>query len=428
MKIKSLIFLACIILATFAACGDNDDVAAVQVPFKVTLQMPLNLDDASLREAKAVLTNVETCDTFVIDDFRHEGDGYTGTVSVPEGTYNINATGRINYVIQGKGGNDEGVVSAADVKASANAVTATAGGSTDKTAKLVFSTYNAEEGLVITEVFFSSNTYPGTQRPYTDDQYIKIGNNSDHTIFCDSIALVESKFQTDMKWDVTPNYMDRAISIAFCYLIPGRGHDVPLEPGKELLIALKAKNHLKINKNSFDLSHADFEIYDVSPNTEFVDEDNPDVPNMTKWYSDMWSYTVLHNKGSKSYALVHMQCDSIEFLRDHFYHFTYPLVVAGDLYHGKDDAYWLPISWVVDAEVNSIKSDWLWQPFPLMLDVGWTYCTEFFKDLSRYGLAVRRRKDKNGKWIDTNNSTNDFIPRATPSLREEQADLIQQYQ
>lgn len=408
MKHRFSIILAAALATAiaFASCEDNDE-AVDRVAFQVDLQLPLDLADATLRNAHATLTNVETQQQFGVDDFAPTADGYRAIVDIPAGTYNIEAAGVADY-------NVKGTATQADVKTSAKGVTATADG---HTATLVFSTYNAEQGLVLTEIFFSSNTYPGTQRPYTDDQYIKIGNNSDHVIYADSIALVESKFQTDMKWDVTPDYMKQAISIAFCYLIPGRGTDVPVMPGQELLIALNGKDHTKINKNSFDLSHADFEIFDVSPNTEFVDEDNPGVPNMTKWYSDMWSYTVLHNKGSKSYALVKMQCDSISFLKEHFYHFTYPVVVAGETYTGKDDAYWLPISWVVDAVCISIKSDWQWNPFPPMLDAGWTYCAETFQDKTRYGLSVVRKKDADGKWIDTNNSTNDFTPRATPTMK-----------
>lgn len=406
---KVINIVVCLVLLWTAAACEDPVETIVDTDYNIKIELPFDLTDATLKEASIVLTNVRTTQTYTVKDIVQDGDGYSATVNVPSGVYNVKAKGTVRYLIKGK-------EALANVKAEARGQEV--GPETDKrNMDLVFSTYAANAGLVIEEVFFSSNTYPGTQRPYTDDQYIKIHNNADTTIYLDRLALAESKFQTDMKWDVTPDYMREAISIAFIYLFPGSGHDFPLHPNKSILIAINGKNHLKINSNSFDLSRADFEIYDVSPNTEFVDEDNPGVRNMIKWYSDMWSYTVLHNKGSKSYAIVDVKCDSIEFLRDHFFHFTYPLIVAGDVYHGKDDAYWLPNSWVIDAEINSIKSDWLWQVFSPALDMGWTYCTETFKDKTRYGLAVIRKRGPDGKFIDTNNSTNDFLPRQQPSLR-----------
>ena len=51
------------------------------------------------------------------------------------------------------------------------------------------------------------------------------------------------------------------------------------------------------------------------------------------------------------------------------------------------------------------------------MDAGYTYCGKSFND-NPWGTCVKRKKLENGKLQDTNNSTNDFIPEATPpSLR-----------
>ncbi|MBO4844431.1 MAG: DUF4876 domain-containing protein [Bacteroidales bacterium] len=56
-------------------------------------------------------------------------------------------------------------------------------------------------------------------------------------------------------------------------------------------------------------------------------------------------------------------------------------------------------------------------PWPDAFDSGWTYCGEFDGDTSRFGKSVLR-KTADKKLVDTNNSTNDFTPNATPSLAE----------
>ena len=39
---------------------------------------------------------------------------------------------------------------------------------------------------------------------YTDDQYIKIGNNSDTTMYADGIAFIESFFTSDVNTTINP--------------------------------------------------------------------------------------------------------------------------------------------------------------------------------------------------------------------------------
>ncbi|MFQ7114540.1 DUF4876 domain-containing protein, partial [Hallella bergensis] len=45
---------------------------------------------------------------------------------------------------------------------------------------------------------------------------------------------------------------------------------------------------------------------------------------------------------------------------------------------------------------------------------GFTYCGHVDFDETRYNKSVIRKKEGR-KWIDTNNSTEDFLPNAVPS-------------
>ncbi len=404
-KILFKLFIAS--LACLTSCSENDIVNDAQL--RIYLDLPMNVSDPVLTGATAQLTNIETLKTCVVDDFSADEGLYVANVVVPEGHYNIVVTGEMSYTVGTS-------TTSTTMRAESRGVRVRADNAATSMVRLFFNNYNAEDGIVIEELFFTSTTYPGTQRPYNDDQYIKITNNSDHLIYADSLAIVESKFQPDMQWELTPNLMKDAISISWLYMIPGNGTSVPMEPGESLLIAFNAKNHKAINPNSIDLSGAQFEFYDESPNAEFLDEDNPDAVNLVKWYSDIWSYTVLHNKGNKSYGLVRVRSDFDTFITDNYYKFTYLVNAAWGAYESSGEAYFIPNSWVIDMVNLSIMNDWAWNVVSPSLDSGWTYCAETSSDKTRYGLSVIRRRDALGKLVDTNNSTADFLPRQQPSL------------
>ncbi len=398
------IFLAAFLI--LVSCSKDEEI--INSPLRISLELPMNLENATLEQAEATLINIETMARYSVDDFKLDGNDYVATVIVPEGRYNITASGNISYNIGSS-------TTATTMKAEALGVEVA---STNSMVTLLFNNYNAEAGMVIKEIFFTSSTFSGTQRPYTDDQYLILTNNSDHLIYADSLAIVESKFQSDMQWELTPDLMKDAITVSWLYLIPGNGTSVPVEAGESLLIALNAKNHTTINSNSIDLSGAQFEFYDVSPNTEFFDEDNPAATNLIKWYSDLWSYTMLNNKGSKSYGIVRMHSDYDTFIESNYYKYTYIVNAAWGTYESSGDGYFIPNSWVIDWVNLAIKNEWAWNVASPSLDSGWTYCAETSSDKSRYGLSVIRKLDESGKLVDTNNSTNDFLPRQKPSLAQ----------
>lgn len=398
--------LACFVLAS---CSKDEEV--LNAPLRIYLQLPMNLDNATLKQAEATLTNIETMAVYSINDFKSDGNSYVATVVVPEGRYNVTASGNINYSIGAS-------MTATTMKAEALGVEVTGSGSASSMVTLLFNNYNAEAGMVIEEIFFTSSVFSGTQRPYTDDQYLILTNNSDHLIYADSLAIVESKFQSDMQWELTPDLMKDAITVSWLYLIPGNGSSVPVEAGESIIIALNAKNHTIVNSNSIDLSGAQFEFYDVSPNTEFFDEDNPGATNLIKWYSDLWSYTMLNNKGSKSYGIVRMHSDYDMFIESNYYKYTYVVNAAWGTYESSGDGYFIPNSWVIDWVNLAIKNEWAWNVASPLLDSGWTYCAETSSDKSRYGTSVIRKRGSNGRLVDSNNSTTDFMPRQKPSLAQ----------
>ena len=271
------------------------------------------------------------------------------------------------------------------------------------------------KGFVISEIFFTGTTTPQGKQ-YSDDQYIKVGNNSDQTLYLDGYALAESAFLSTNKQDYTPNIMADTTTIDAIYAFPGSGTDYPVAPGEEVLIAVNAINHKEINPKSFDLSKAKFEFYDESSNPSFQDSDNPNVDNMVNWYDYSRTYWAMHNRGFKSYLLAKPEVGKDDYVSNFKYTYTWTFTFGGKSYPMDGDGYKLPNAWIVDAVGLSIASDWEWNVLAPTLDAGWAHCGSVDHDKSRYGLAVIRKKSDSGKWMDSNNSTEDFLSDAEASM------------
>lgn len=218
--------------------------------------------------------------------------------------------------------------------------------------------------------------------------------------------------------DPRPNYC--IVDEILC--IPGDGDDVLVKAGESLLICNNAQNHKATNPNSFDLTSADFEWYNESTVESMLDIDNPEVDNLDIWYTYTKSVIMLDAAGKRSCALA---IPPIGMTRDRFladYAFTGSYIFHSP--NGKDydmtfkNCFKVPNSWIVDAVNLGVSSEYLTNPWDTELDAGYTYACETSSDQTSYGLSVRRKVAADGKLVDTNNSTNDFTPRATPSLSE----------
>ena len=130
--------------------------------------------------------------------------------------------------------------------------------------------------LIIAEIFFAGTLRPSGNQYYGDD-YVKLYNNTNHVIYADGLTLFETKFTTTEKYDYTPNIMNEAVTVHALYTIPGSGTEHPVQPGEYMLLADTGIDHRQANSNSFDLSHADFEWYDLSTSPSSMDIDSPTV-------------------------------------------------------------------------------------------------------------------------------------------------------
>ena len=232
--------------------------------------------------------------------------------------------------------------------------------------------------FVIEEIYFTGTALPETGKPdrWLGDQYIKIRNNSDEDLYAD---------------------------------------------GESLIVVNNAQNHTIGNPNSWDATKADFEWYDVSSNENYLDIDNPDVPNLDKWYASTLTVQVLHNRGFNAVAIAMppVGLTAEQFLAE------YPLEDAQYIFHspnGSDytmplrNCYRVPNEWVLDAVNTGCRDEYYIAPWDASLDAGYAWCGTADGDAYRFGKSVIRKTGSDGKLIDSNNSTNDFESNTKASL------------
>lgn len=400
----SLVALFAMTLA-FTACSDDDD-STPTTPATLSIDVPIGLEDVSIDNAQAVLTNVQTNQQTTVTGFTVNDGKIQATVpSIEEGSYNVAFTGHMKFTKNGVAGETDINETSENVSLSSSA----------SAVQLAINNFKADGGFVISEIFFTG-TQTSEGKSYSQDQYIILSNNSNATLYADSIAILESTFLTTDKQDYTPNIMQDSMAVEAIYMIPGTGKSVPVAPGKSLVLALNAKNHKEINTNSIDLSNADYEFYDVSSSASNVDEDNPNVPNLDKWYCYTASYFMLHARGFHAYAIAKMKDTKEDYLKNYQYDYSYLFTFGSFSKTMNKSTYKVPNSWILDAVNLSIESMYQWQVTAATLDAGWAHCGSVDRDANRFGKAVVRKKTADGLWVDTNNSTNDFDSDATPTL------------
>lgn len=387
-----------------------------ELDMKIAIEKPIDYPDATLSDINVEATNIASGEKNNVS-VEQLPENNIVELKLKKGAYKLLVTGKMTYK------NKQGVLSEAMLKYTEDITLDGTQTVVKKTAAFLY--LGNPSGFVLEEIFFTSTLTP-EGKPYSrkGDQYVKITNNSDETLYADGLALLESVFLTATKWEYKPDVMNEAFAVKAIYVVPGNGKEHPVKPGKSLIIANNAINHRKdnanSNPNSFDLSGADFEWYDVSPNPNVQDIDNPDVPNLDKYYAKTATIHAFHDRGFTAIAIAKVPVSKDDYLAKQKYDYTYIFKFGDFVTEMPGSAYKVPNAWIVDAVNLSAKGEFVWTVTAPALDAGWTYCSEGQSDKSRYGLAVRRKVDRetNGRkyYKDTNNSTDDFETRVKPSL------------
>ena len=201
----------------------------------------------------------------------------------------------------------------------------------------------------------------------------KLGNASMRTLVN---AVVSEQLAVFLEENPTVGkaILDKAMTVDAVYMFPGSGRDYPIQPGKEVVVAINAINHKEFNSKSIDLSSANFEIYDESSNPNFSDTDNPNVPNLINWYDYSASYFSMHNRGFKAYAMCRPTVDAQTFIKNYKYTYTYLFTFGEYAFDMDGEAFKIPNDWIIDAVNLSVASEYKWNVTSSALDAGWAHC------------------------------------------------------
>lgn len=400
-----------LIIATASLLGAcADDAAMPTVTASVEIQAPADVAGLTVESERLTFRNLSTGESV-------EFSSTTG-INLPVGFYECSYEADVTYV---NGSGDDAATISGQLIGNAESVRATADGV--RLSLPVFLVADNDD-FIFEEIFFT-----GTRRTsgssYIGDTYFKIYNNTDHVLYADGLAFVESKFRSTQSYNFTPDLKQEAMTVHAIYVIPGSGTDHPVQPGQSLTICDSAIDHRVSNENSFDLTGADYEWYDVSTTPSVTDIDNPDVPNLDKWYCDTKSIYILHNQGFTSFALARIPVDKESYLTDYFYTYRYTLYLPTGTYPMSGDGYKIPNSWIVDGVNLSAEAERKWNILPASIDAGWTWCARMSSDNDRFFKSVRRKMlylTDDGRRVlkDSNNSTNDFNAAVVPSIVEQQ--------
>ncbi len=401
--------------AMIGACTDFGSAGVQHTDTQLSVTTPEGVKDLQIVSQKVQVTNLSTGTTTILTTLDN--------LTLPEGLYDMVYSADVTYTAQSSYNETAQAHGRLTGKAENVQVTGT-------TTHVKIDTYlSAETDDFIFEEIFFSGTLRSSGLQYYGDSYIKIYNNTDHVLYADGLAFCESKFKSTQYFEYSPDIRKDTMSVWSLYVIPGSGHDHPVQPGHSLIICDTGIDHRTANPNSFDLSAADWEWYDVSTRPDHMDIDSETVPNLDKWYCYTLSFYVLHNRGFTSFALARIPIDKLQYLRDYKYTYKYTMYLPAGTFPMEQDAYKIPNSWIVDGVNCSIEAKRLWNILPPSIDAGWTHCGKIDKDETRYFRSVRRKlqylnADGTMHLQDTNNSTEDFNTECIPSIIEAQHTAI----
>jgi len=285
-----------------------------------------------------------------------------------------------------------------------------------------------ESQLIFKELYYSGCTYKtgevdneGNESTdmYFRDQYYEIYNNSNEVAYADGLCitqLIYADYGYTTIYDFVVPDADASdyVFIQDAWQIQGSGTEYPIQPGESIIIAQWAANHKAENLTKggspVDLSGADFEAIEQGGplSTGFVITDGPAVNmkfavNTKSWKMPQWLLSC-----SGTFFVIFKP--EGELRQDNF------LIPTNDDY---TQVLEIPIAEVLDA-VQAIEKE---ADIPLirtnaLIDAGYIWLTDSYtgKSISRK-VAEEKLANGSAKYVDTNDTCNDFEINDTPVIR-----------
>lgn len=355
----------------FVACDDDDDVKTYDLT--VELVLPEGVTSLTDLEVKAT-KGTATTDIIM--------NSVTGTVNLPQGSYDITVKGAVAEDVTAK------VQGAAKVDLYENT-------SVKVKLDLIY-----ESPLLFKEIFTA-----GGKAGYTQDTYFEIVNNSDEVQYLDQLVLLYSSaaLKAPNAWQANGvtdiYYQSQGSVVAF----PGSGKDYPIQPGQSVVIANDATNHQEADPDGIhsDLSNADWEIYLEYSRMGDTDYNAPNLSAI--FYNNEYMRAFGLGFFNGAYILAKLPVTPEAYAADENSYSTLPGSTSTTRYMG------IPSKYVLDAVEAWDRDDEEHYPYFLPKDDAHAVWAAVGFD----GKALRRKvaKIENGRvyYKDTNNSSEDFL-------------------
>jgi len=268
--------------------------------------------------------------------------------------------------------------------------------------------------FVIKEIYYSGSTTPAGKIYYAD-QYLEIFNNTSEIQYADGISVLIHE-SSNAGQNIWANIKDTIVAETI-WSVPGNGTQVPVEPGKSIVIAQDGINHRDDPKGNplspVNLGNADFEFYAFKPKT--TDIDSPTVPNLIEDYSgnEIIKEITYVVGGGSAITIAKIPGNNEEERKAYIKR----NLIAKPSSSGSETNFYAKVAnkYLIDA-VETVKDEAhaIYKRFTPELDAGYTYVASG----SRSGKCVRRKIKEviAGRVVyqDTNNSTEDFLKDVDP--------------
>jgi hypothetical protein len=416
----------------FASCKKNNttDIQPVDVNVTVAYSLQTSGYQLPLTGVKVKVTNL---DTKIIQEFTASDKGMLKATQLTPGLYDIDAS----IIISAKDyASITGNAVAKDVTYNASVKNKPIGVGFSETIDLKLVSGSIGDWVIKQISYSGSDRVNGAT---FRDQFIEFYNNSDKTLYADSLCFAETVGLITKSSSSTYNLLatgqlDWAKSVGMpanidanndyiyaraFFMIPGTGKQYPIRPGESIVVAQTAINHKTpftgadgktisvLNPAlTIDLSTANFEAYYAPFLSKPLasDIDNPAIPNL-KVFAYFGTDMIFDTGGRYSYALIKAGTNQNP---EAWPQYNYPTKATPS--SGANKFYQIPAKYVLDAvevQPNEV-SDRIPKKYGAGLDAGFA-----FSPLGQYtSQSVIRKTEKtvNGRVIlkDTNNSTEDF--------------------
>lgn len=261
MKKKLLAIIPLAALLVMGSCKTDDDNVASYNTLTVTLSYPDGITQADITTSSVTATNVQTG---AKEQLAESGAG-TFTIKLTGGEYMINASAFTDNKIM-NASKQISIYNNMDIEIGLKGAI-------------------LNDGFVFKEVYY--NMVKVNNKPYTQDQFFEIYNNSDQVQYLDNCILARLQGTQGTarvtQWVTSENgteIMDIYALESYVVAFVGNGTKYPVNPRESVLIAATAINHNAETGgvSPVDLTNAD---YEVNISDYKSDTDNPAVPDMT---------------------------------------------------------------------------------------------------------------------------------------------------